>query len=511
MPSNATRRSRARQAADSFAPPPTSPPLPKAGLDREGIARLLAVVRHLGASSDLPDLLQRIATSVVEVLGFEMAAINLVEADGDLRVVAVAGPIGVEQMRDERAPRALFEELLGCSEPWGSLRFFDHRLDHGQFAALPTYREDTPGAPDPGSWHPLDSLFAPMYHSSGTLLGILSVDRPESGRRPNAVQQLMLELFAGEGARAIEEHSRRVGLIDAQTLYRRAFELMPLGVAIVDERLRLIDVNQAFARLIGERRTRLIGEKIAAALGAADAGELIECCQSLLAGGSGPRTVEHPLVRRDGAGRFIRSRVTAVRGIVAGDRAIIQSEDVTAERELVAELEELARNDALTGLPNRRAALERVAQAIERRRSGEVVAVLFCDLDGFKSVNDTRGHLAGDHVLSLVSRWLRNALRDDDVLFRIGGDEFLGLCERLNSPRVAAAIGRRLIEALSHRQGDEVPIGLSLSIGVAYLNDAHPDRSALELVSAADHALYRAKREGRGRLVIADPAGKAQA
>ncbi|MDA8295371.1 MAG: diguanylate cyclase [Actinomycetota bacterium] len=506
MPSNATRRWRARRAAGPFVSPAPSPS-PDGALDREGIARLLAVVRHLGASSDLPDLLQRIATSVVEVLGFEMAAINLVEADGDLRVVAVAGPIGVEQMRDERAPRALFDELLACAEPWGSLRFFDHRLDHGQFAALPTYSEDVPGAPAPESWHPLDSLFAPMHGSTGELLGILSVDRPESGRRPNAVQRLMLELFAAEGARAIEEHSRRVGLIDAEALYRRAFELMPLGVAILDEQSRLIDVNQAFSWLVGERRTRLIGQTLADALGAADAALLIECCHSLLSGSSGPTTVEHPLVRHGGARRFIRSRVTAVRGIVAGDRAIIQSEDVTAERELVAELEELARHDALTGLPNRRAALERIAAAIERRRPGEVVAVLFCDLDGFKAVNDTRGHVAGDHVLSLVGQRLRTALRDGDVLFRIGGDEFLGLCERLSSPRVAAAIGRRLIAALGNRQGGEVPSGLSLSIGVAYLDDAHPDRSALELVSAADHALYRAKREGRGRLVTADSGG----
>lgn len=181
-------------------------------------------------------------------------------------------------------------------------------------------------------------------------------------------------------------------------------------------------------------------------------------------------------------------------------------------RAALAATEAVARTDALTGLHNRRGLYEQLRTALAGAgRSGGAVALLLCDLDRFKGVNDAHGHTAGDHLLQLVAARLRNAAGDGGVIARLGGDEFalVAAPEAANSPgpvsEAAAQLARRIIAVLGQPFAlpDGVVAQIGVSIGIAL---ARPeDGSADALVRRADVALYRAKADGRSRFHFFDP------
>lgn len=173
--------------------------------------------------------------------------------------------------------------------------------------------------------------------------------------------------------------------------------------------------------------------------------------------------------------------------------------DITDRKGLEAALRRQSREDALTGLANRRAFDETLARHLARaEREESRLALLLVDLDGFKLVNDTHGHDAGDALLAEVGRRLATCVRPSDVVARIGGDEFAVALPRLESPGTAERIAERirlaLREGVPHR-GGTLRVGTSLGLA-SFPDDA---RDAGELVRAADRALYRAKAAGRGR------------
>ncbi len=165
----------------------------------------------------------------------------------------------------------------------------------------------------------------------------------------------------------------------------------------------------------------------------------------------------------------------------------------------------LALQDALTGLPNRTSLLERLGHALERSRgTAKTSAVFLVDLDEFKAVNDTYGHAVGDQVLVAVADRLATLLRPLDTLARLHGDEFVLLCEDLDSPDQASTISARLAGALAKPfQLATVVLHISASVGIAF---ATADVSEPEQVLRdADLAMYDAKREGGGQLHVFDP------
>ena len=167
-------------------------------------------------------------------------------------------------------------------------------------------------------------------------------------------------------------------------------------------------------------------------------------------------------------------------------------------------IEQLAFNDSLTGLPNRVLFADRIANTIATaRRYRRGFAVMYLDLDHFKSINDTYGHLVGDEVLKGVGERLRSTLRESDTVARFGGDEFVILEPVVDGPSDSADLARKVHDAL------QVPVAVNgvqhnvqASIGIALFPD---DATSIEgLMEAADGALYRAKREGRNRWFFAD-------
>jgi diguanylate cyclase (GGDEF)-like protein/PAS domain S-box-containing protein len=157
-----------------------------------------------------------------------------------------------------------------------------------------------------------------------------------------------------------------------------------------------------------------------------------------------------------------------------------------------------ATHDPLTGLPNRTLFNDRLEHALTRRtRVGGYVAVMVVDLDGFKNVNDSLGHLAGDALLIAVADRFDAHLRDFDTIARLGGDEFAILVDDLDAPDQAGRVAQRVLDALSSPlELRDRAVAIGASIGIALADRA--DRKADRLLSHADAAMYRAKREGKG-------------
>jgi diguanylate cyclase (GGDEF)-like protein/PAS domain S-box-containing protein len=272
----------------------------------------------------------------------------------------------------------------------------------------------------------------------------------------------------------------------------QALDTVQVGVTITDADRRIIYVNRAEARMHGYSVSDLLGEE--AALFAPpefarplDRGDL-----------DGVKTWKRETVnvRKDGSTfpvELLSDVVTDSRGRPVGLVTICQ--DIT---------ERWAR-DPLTGLGNRALLQDRLGHALarSRRHSGRKVAVLFIDLDRFKVVNDSLGHLTGDRLLTAVARRLAEATREDETLARIGGDEFVVVLEEVPDPESALAVAERLHQALRQPfRLDDQEIFVSASVGIAM--GPGGERSAEDLLREADTAMYRAKTRGRAQTRVFD-------
>lgn len=177
--------------------------------------------------------------------------------------------------------------------------------------------------------------------------------------------------------------------------------------------------------------------------------------------------------------------------------------DISSEEAARERIEFLALHDALTGLPNR-AQFNTRLEALCAQPGNALHAVLFIDLDGFKPINDTLGHEAGDEALRIAAQRLRHDLAAGDFVARLGGDEFVTVCHNIASHDAAITIGKRLLSAISQPMtllGKNCVMGAS--IGIALLSEQ--GCAASDILTAADHAMYAAKRRGKGQVVLADP------
>jgi len=184
--------------------------------------------------------------------------------------------------------------------------------------------------------------------------------------------------------------------------------------------------------------------------------------------------------------------------------SVRQSEQAAARRALY---------DPLTGLPNRILLHERLTDALAeaRQRDGRV-AVLFLDLDRFKSVNDNYGHAMGDHLLTAVADRLREAVRGQDLLARLGGDEFVVICHDISYHGEAETIAERILLSLAHPffvKNGELAVSTSIGIALSDITARGRKESAETLLSDADAAMYRAKEQGPGRYALFDRSMKA--
>lgn len=193
-------------------------------------------------------------------------------------------------------------------------------------------------------------------------------------------------------------------------------------------------------------------------------------------------------------------------GSPSGGYIGVVCQNISDERRRVDELVHLLEHDATTGLLNRTAALQRVADAIKLAQDGQV-AILLIDVDRLRDVNDALGHEIGDRLLASTAKRLSTAVRPDDIVARLGGDEFLVICHDVADPLVAMELAERLRRSLTGRLTiRQVELDVSVSVGAAVTDettrDLSPEQAAIQLVSHADTAAHSAKQAGRARTAL---------
>ena len=271
---------------------------------------------------------------------------------------------------------------------------------------------------------------------------------------------------------------------------------MPL--IITDEQHRITFVNRMFEEVTGYSCAELVGELPDRfyAVSTRDR-DFSADLETLDQGNEVSRTLE--LVRKDGTSLHVEQRVIPLR-LDEGRSTIHVGTfvDVTDLAEAAAHWRTLANIDSLTGILNRRGgenALAALVRSAQRRDSR--LAVLMCDIDHFKQVNDAHGHAVGDQVLAAVANTLQQCLREGDIVARFGGEEFLIAIAGMDEATLTGVAERLRAEVAVV---DHPSVGrVTVSIGVAFWQ---PGESRAELLDRADAALYRAKAEGRNRVVM---------
>jgi diguanylate cyclase (GGDEF)-like protein/PAS domain S-box-containing protein len=386
------------------------------------------------------------------------------------------------------------------------------------------------------------------------LLGVISVDRPRNGRRPGPWGQEALQMYASQAAIAISNARLRANMQRAlvrlereqqalrasEESFRQAFEYAPSGMAIAemggDQHGRLLRTNDALCRLLGRPASAMRRYSFADLVHPEDVGTLLRTSAE---GGR----AEIRLGRRDGSYVWVSLRNSVVADTADGPRFLLTHvEDIEDRKRHELQLAHRASHDALTGLPNSaelRARLssrlcerphatyatdiEALDAAYETDRvfrsdgfdfdtvggrpydhhvhtvapdseiddGAKGLAVLFCDLDGFKSINDRFGHQTGDAVLVEVARRLTTGVRDGDTVARLGGDEFVVLADGLGAADAAdLAVRLRNAIILPIRVGGRgVRVGASFGIGWASCG-----MSVEEVLQSADQRMYIEKR-----------------
>jgi diguanylate cyclase (GGDEF)-like protein/PAS domain S-box-containing protein len=303
-----------------------------------------------------------------------------------------------------------------------------------------------------------------------------------------------------ENARLLTERAAR----ESEARFRSLVQHSSDVIAIVDPDTTFRFVSPSVTRIFGYDPTELEGTKLAALLHPDDAANAMASFFTAASRPGATPPTEWRVRHRDGRWLHVETVGTnlmhepTVRGIVLNTR------DISERKLLEAQLTHQAFHDPLTGLANRVLFLDRVSHALSLvRRHGHTLAVLFVDIDGFKTINDSLGHTAGDRLLITIAERLLTCVRSADTVARLGGDEFALLIEDATDDNGATAVAERIVSAVRHPihlEGKDVFV--TASIGIATATD---EGNAVDLLRDADMAMYMAKSRGKNRYETFEP------
>jgi diguanylate cyclase (GGDEF)-like protein len=515
------------------------------------LARLGAMFERtvsVRSAEDLQIVLEDVCRTIAEVLGYGTVVMNVYRpAFDDMHTAAVMGSeesvkalLGVANPSDTWTPL-----LADRFERRGAYFVPGDEFDWDELG-VETYVPDLEPIDDPDAWHAEDALFVPLHDTDGELLGVISVDEPETGRRPSDDELDALVAIARHAALALRiaqetandaQHQRMLeGVLEVSARLAQAEDAEEVLKAVCDGIQDALGFDKVVIELAEGLDTPLapvagsgwgLEEATARQSISLKALERLFTPEFEIAGcyllpadvaqkrlgvdemshrselnGRGPHAwSQHwlmvPLTDPE-SGPFGLIWVDGPRDRLLPSRARLQALRLFANHAVAAlqsadqavRLRHEAMHDTLTGLPNRRAFVARLAR--EAAAASKSFALILCDMDNLKEVNDTFGHEAGDLALRLLGDALQTGLRRSDEAYRLGGDEFgivLAGASRLDAERVS----RRLAAAVS---GCAKPplTGIEASFGIA----VHEPGADLEDVMArADGALYRAKRRRR--------------
>ena len=333
-----------------------------------------------------------------------------------------------------------------------------------------------------------------LRHSSGRITDVLynaSVYRDEQGR--------VLGVFAA--ARDVTERKKAESYIQAASVFTYARE----GIIITDTNGTILNVNDSFARITGYSREEVLGQNPRLLKsGRQDNAYYTGMWHDLVDKGHWYGEIWNK--RKNGE---IYAEMLTITAVYGGDgktqHYVALFTDITTLKEHQNQLEHMAHFDALTGLPNRLLLSDRLHQGMaSAERRAQTLAVVYLDLDGFKSVNDLHGHETGDQLLITLAARMKQGLREGDTLARIGGDEFVAvLIDLVDGDASVPLLNRLLAAAAQPVQLGDLIVQVSASIGVTFYPQAQPI-DADQLLRQADQAMYQAKLTGRRRYHVFD-------
>ncbi|HEX3558397.1 MAG TPA: EAL domain-containing protein [Pyrinomonadaceae bacterium] len=305
---------------------------------------------------------------------------------------------------------------------------------------------------------------------------------------------------------ALEVQQHMGALRESEERFRSAFDYATIGMGVVSLDGRWLQVNPSLCEIVGYGGPELLASNIKDITQREDLVALDEQIQRLAQGAISSHQTEVRYAHKQGKEVWTHLGMSLVRDSETKPlHLIFQIQDITDRKRAEEQLLHDAFHDALTGLPNRALFMDHVKMAIQRsRRNGErLFAALFLDLDRFKIINDSLGHMVGDQLLVGIAHRLEACLRPGDTVARLGGDEFTILLEDLAETEDAIEVARRVQEAVSQPfniGGHEV--FTTVSIGIALSTTGY--ERAEDLLRDADTAMYRAKLLGKKRHVVFD-------
>lgn len=309
---------------------------------------------------------------------------------------------------------------------------------------------------------------------------------------------------AEQYAKILESQSD--ALRESEERFRSAFDYAPIGIGLLTSTGKWLKVNHALTEILGYTETDFLEMDFQSITLPEDLGVKLIKVHELLAGKIQNCQMEQRYVHKTGRTVWTSWSVsTAIDADTKQPNLIFQIQDITDKKIAQEKLEHEAKHDALTGLPNRPFFMSRLTSALEKASTMQHyrVSVLFIDLDRFKIVNDSLGHLIGDQLLKGISERLRECLRPSDIVARLGGDEFTILVEGSYDEREVTRIAERI------QQKFTIPFDLSghevySSASIGILHAAANHVAAEDMMRDADTAMYQAKRAGKARHAIFD-------
>lgn len=298
-------------------------------------------------------------------------------------------------------------------------------------------------------------------------------------------------------AKVLEKQS--IALRESEERFRSAFNYAPIGIALVSPDGKWLKVNHALRQILGYKEEEFLAADFQSMLLPEDLGSTLIKINELLTGKISTCRLEQRYQHKSGRIVWACWSLSAASSIKSENpNLIFQIQDITGKKLVEEKLQYDATHDALTGLPNRKFLMTRIEKALEKKRKNPLnrISILFIDLDRFKFVNDSLGHLVGDELLIAISERLRQCVRPTDTIARLGGDEFTIMVEGFHEDKEVIGIAERIRDTFNSPfklKGNE--IYSSASIGILNASDKHTTTE--DLMRDADTAMYQAKRAGK--------------
>jgi diguanylate cyclase (GGDEF)-like protein/PAS domain S-box-containing protein len=311
----------------------------------------------------------------------------------------------------------------------------------------------------------------------------------------------------------VQTEERAAALKDNSERFRSAFDHAAIGMALVSSEGRWLQVNRSLCEILGYSERELMGTDFLTITNPDDISAALANIEHLLKGKVPTFQMEKRYIHKEGHDVWVHWSVSLARNIHSESvHLIFQIQDITDRKLAEQQLHHDAFHDVLTGLPNRALFMDHLNLAIARaqRREDQMFAVLYLDLDRFKVINDSLGHMIGDQLLVEIARRLERCLRPGDTVARLGGDEFTVLVDDIKDESEAIYVAERIKKELTksfNLSGREV--FTTLSIGIAPSTTGY--ERAEDMLRDADTAMYRAKSLGKARHEIFDKAMHARA